>query len=199
MRERIQKLIEAEGLTSSKFADMIGIQRSSVSHFLNGRNNPSLEVILKILTAFSKLNSDWLLFGKGSMFKEEAKNISNEYQQQQAELFVAENQEVMKDSLISVTTNEREAPPKTTRLIKPESESLKSITDSNSDKEEKPETQVITEKAQNSTKKKKKKKKSKKQLRASKNQNNNPKQGANTAERIIIFNNDRTFIEYTAK
>ncbi|WP_102408691.1 helix-turn-helix domain-containing protein [Parabacteroides bouchesdurhonensis] len=70
MRERIVKIMEREGLTPSKFAEAIGIQRSAISHILNGRNNVSLDVLTKILERFTYVESDWLLFGKGEMIRE---------------------------------------------------------------------------------------------------------------------------------
>lgn len=69
MKKRIQEIINQEQLSASDFANKIGVQRSSISHILSGRNNPSLEVVQKILTAFSTLNSEWLLFGRGAMYK----------------------------------------------------------------------------------------------------------------------------------
>lgn len=70
MRDRILKIMEREGLTPSKFAESIGIQRSAMSHIISGRNNPSLDVLLKILERFTYVDSDWLLFGKGEMIRE---------------------------------------------------------------------------------------------------------------------------------
>ena len=61
--------MEKEGLTPSRFAETIGIQRSAMSHIISGRNNPSLDVLMKILTKYDYLNTDWLMFGKGSMYK----------------------------------------------------------------------------------------------------------------------------------
>lgn len=69
MKEQIVKLMEAEGLTPAKFADEIGVQRSSISHIISGRNKPSYDFILKILNRFTGLNSEWLLTGRGSMIK----------------------------------------------------------------------------------------------------------------------------------
>lgn len=70
IRDRILKIMEREGLTPSKFAESIGIQRSAMSHIISGRNNPSLDVLLKILERFTYVDSDWLLFGKGEMIRE---------------------------------------------------------------------------------------------------------------------------------
>jgi len=69
MKDRIEELINKEQLTPSKLADLVGVQRSSISHILSGRNKPSLDFIQKILLQFKNINSDWLLFGKGEMYK----------------------------------------------------------------------------------------------------------------------------------
>lgn len=71
MKDRIKKIIEYENISYSKFADLVGIQRSGVSHLISGRNNPGLEVIQKILEAFDYINTDWLLLNKGTMIKKD--------------------------------------------------------------------------------------------------------------------------------
>ncbi|MEI8006737.1 MAG: helix-turn-helix transcriptional regulator [Bacteroidota bacterium] len=58
-----------KNLTSSQLADSIGVQRSGISHFISGRNKPSLEFILKILNQFPDINPDWLLFGRQSFYR----------------------------------------------------------------------------------------------------------------------------------
>lgn len=68
MKDRIRKLLLDEGLTSGAFADEIGVQRSSLSHILNGRNNPSLDFVIKTKNRFQKLNLSWLLLGTGDMY-----------------------------------------------------------------------------------------------------------------------------------
>ncbi len=70
MKNRIAEIIEKEKLTSSRFANLIGIQPSAISHILSGRNNPSMEVIQKILNTFRTINSDWLILGVGAMYRE---------------------------------------------------------------------------------------------------------------------------------
>ena len=70
VRERIAKIIASEGLTASAFADMIGIQRSNVSHILNGRNGPSLELLQKILNTFPQYNTEWLVMGRGEIYRQ---------------------------------------------------------------------------------------------------------------------------------
>lgn len=69
MKAQLLKLMETEGLTPAKFADEIGVQRSSISHILSDRNKPSYDFILKILGRFPGINAEWLITGSGSMIK----------------------------------------------------------------------------------------------------------------------------------
>ena len=62
--ERIKRIISDSGLSNSSFADKIGVPRSSISHILSGRNNPSLDLIIKILRNFDDINADFLLKGE---------------------------------------------------------------------------------------------------------------------------------------
>ena len=57
--------MEYYGESASSFAEKISVQRSSISHILSGRNKPSLEFVLKILTTFPEVELYWLLNGKG--------------------------------------------------------------------------------------------------------------------------------------
>ena len=67
MKERIAQIVQKEGMTAAQFADKIGISPSSLSHILSGRNNPSLEVVMKIHKACDYISLDWLLYGEGEM------------------------------------------------------------------------------------------------------------------------------------
>ena len=67
--KRLETLLEYYNLNASSFADKIGVQRSSLSHLLSGRNKPSLDFILKILEVFPEVDLYWILNGKGSFPK----------------------------------------------------------------------------------------------------------------------------------
>jgi transcriptional regulator with XRE-family HTH domain len=69
MKDRINLLIKAKNLTAAQFADEIGVQKSSISHIISGRNNASLDFIQKILLCYPEVSMDWLMFGKGPIFK----------------------------------------------------------------------------------------------------------------------------------
>jgi len=68
MKERLLEFLRAENKTSAQLAEEIGVQASGISHILSGRNNPSLDFVLKMLEKYQFLSTDWLLFGKGTMY-----------------------------------------------------------------------------------------------------------------------------------
>ena len=68
MVERINLLLKAKNITARQFAEEIGIQPSGMSHILSGRNNPSLDFIMKVVKRWPEININWLMFGKGEMY-----------------------------------------------------------------------------------------------------------------------------------
>lgn len=70
-KERLDQILSHYEMTASAFADAIGVQRSSISHLLSGRNKPSLDFVLKVVREFPEVNLYWLLNGKG-VFPESA-------------------------------------------------------------------------------------------------------------------------------
>ena len=69
MINRIEQLIEALGVTQKDFAAQIGVSTATLIHIASGRNKPSLDLVLSILTKHPNVNAEWLLFGRGTMVK----------------------------------------------------------------------------------------------------------------------------------
>ena len=67
MKDRIVQFLVSEKISPAEFADKIGVQRSSMSHILNGRNYPSAAFIQKMLQVYPALNPRWLMIGEGEM------------------------------------------------------------------------------------------------------------------------------------
>lgn len=81
MEERIRLLLKTKELSASAFADQIGVQRSSISHILAGRNKPSLDFLQRVLNTFPDINAEWLISGNGEMSKDAETNaFSSVYQ-----------------------------------------------------------------------------------------------------------------------
>jgi plasmid maintenance system antidote protein VapI len=66
---RLELLMDHYELSASAFSDAIGVQRSSISHLISGRNKPSLDFILKVNTRFPEVDLYWLLLGEGDLIK----------------------------------------------------------------------------------------------------------------------------------
>lgn len=81
MEKRITDIMEYYGLSSAQFADKIGVQRSSISHILSGRNKPSYDFLQKISAAFPNIDANWLLNGIGTIEKRVEKKITSVIEQ----------------------------------------------------------------------------------------------------------------------
>ena len=69
MNTRLKQFIAAENITQAQLADNLNVVRASVSHILAGRNKPGYEFLSGLMTYYPNLNIEWLMFGKGKMYK----------------------------------------------------------------------------------------------------------------------------------
>jgi transcriptional regulator with XRE-family HTH domain len=65
--KRLNELLKYYEISASSFADSIGVQRSSISHLLSGRNNPSLDFVLKVLDEYPEISFNWFVKGVGKI------------------------------------------------------------------------------------------------------------------------------------
>ncbi len=77
IKERIQSIIKMNNLTSSAFADKLGVQRSNISHILSGRNKPSLDLLEKIILNFPRVNAHWLITGEVKKLDDKSEGITS--------------------------------------------------------------------------------------------------------------------------
>ena len=63
--KRLKQIMDYYSLSSAGFAEAIGVNRSSISHLLSGRNKPSLDFVIKVVESFEEVELYWLLNGKG--------------------------------------------------------------------------------------------------------------------------------------
>lgn len=73
--KRLEILLDYYNLSASSFADKVGVQRSSLSHLLSGRNKPSLDLIMKIVSEFPEVDLYWIVNGKGNFPKSENQKV----------------------------------------------------------------------------------------------------------------------------
>ena len=88
LNSRVQKIINYSELSSSEFADEIGVQRSNISHVLSGRNKPSLDFLMKIKDRFPEIQWEWLIEGKGAMIfsENEAASTPSSYSLEESKI-----------------------------------------------------------------------------------------------------------------
>ena len=61
--ERFKIILKKKGITASEFSKIIDVQRSSISHIINGRNKPSLEIVTKVCRIYPDISLEWLING----------------------------------------------------------------------------------------------------------------------------------------
>ena len=72
--KRLVDLLNFYDISASTLADKIGVQRSSISHLISGRNNPSLDFILRVLDNYKEITFDWFVKGIGELSSDSFKN-----------------------------------------------------------------------------------------------------------------------------
>lgn len=65
LNDKIKQILVDKSISPSHFADEIGVQRSSISHILAGRNRPSLDIVQKIIRRYPDLGMEWILEDEG--------------------------------------------------------------------------------------------------------------------------------------
>ncbi len=80
LNKRVLSVMDAMNLSKSSFALALDISLPVLTHISSGRNKPGLELIQKVLSNFPTISPDWLVLGKGNMYREELKaiDLSNE-------------------------------------------------------------------------------------------------------------------------
>ena len=108
---RIKKIIEENNLSNSEFAEKIGIPKSSVTHLLSERNNPSLDIIIKISEAFENISTDYLIFGQENQVKQtiqHSNTLFNELDESVSEESVKDSNNKVKSIILIYENNKFE-------------------------------------------------------------------------------------------
>ena len=113
--KRLEIILDYYALSASGFADKIGVQRSSLSHLLSGRNKPSLDFILKIIEIFPEVDLYWILNGVGNFPKSDVIAVAEIEKKAIAPIPILENNAV--ENLFSTELNFENEAIKTEKLI----------------------------------------------------------------------------------
>jgi transcriptional regulator with XRE-family HTH domain len=117
--KRLEFILDYYSLSASGFADKIGVQRSSLSHLLSGRNKPSLDFILKIVEFFPEIDLYWILNGQNSFLK-------NKIEKSLPSPTPNEEEKIVESTLSNATTFEKNTSPEAKKRIHSEVNSIES-------------------------------------------------------------------------
>ena len=70
--DRLLVFIKTDIGTQQKFANDLGILRTTVSRYVRNRTSPTIEFLYKLKKQYPSLNLNWLTTGEGDMYKSEA-------------------------------------------------------------------------------------------------------------------------------
>lgn len=93
MNDRLNKLMRSENLTSAKFAEIMSVQPSSISHLLSGRNKPNYDFIARFMVMFPNVNLKWFINGEGEMYESEVRTPVEEEKTEREELLYKDESE----------------------------------------------------------------------------------------------------------
>jgi plasmid maintenance system antidote protein VapI len=190
--------MKKEGLTNSKFASILGIQRSNITHIVDGRNKPSFNFIEKFMAKFPHVNIEWLLTGTGEMYKQSEVTVK------QNEATVKKNEDVP-PTLFSETDNQSAQISEQMKNVNMQIvNETKQITDQNLEPEKMPEKETVQSiKVNNEITQSGNKSQNQEQSETSSNIPKSNTHGTNTIEIeereidcVLIFHSDRTFKYY---
>ncbi len=74
MKDRIKQYMDYKSISAGELSSRLDVQRSNISHILNGRNKPGASFIEKLLLSFPDLNARWLFTGDGEMTESKVSN-----------------------------------------------------------------------------------------------------------------------------
>lgn len=96
MVDRINLILKAKNLTSRQFAEEIGIQPSGMSHIMSGRNRPSLDFVMKVISRYPEIDIKWLTLGQGEMYNTTSPNTKT-MSKSQPDLFSSLQEETVSE------------------------------------------------------------------------------------------------------
>ncbi len=66
---RLKRIIDESGLSMDAFANKCGVSKSSLQRYLQGRNEPKISFLTKLVITFG-INPVWLLTGSGDLYRD---------------------------------------------------------------------------------------------------------------------------------
>ena len=65
--DRLKILMKELDINQAQVADMTNVTRQNISNIINGKGNPSIEWVRKLVIAYPNINTKWFVTGEGEM------------------------------------------------------------------------------------------------------------------------------------
>lgn len=119
MKDRIVAILHDKNLSAGKFAEIMDVQPSSISHLVAGRNKPNFDFIEKLLERMPEINPDWFILGKGSMYRSKGLAFGEALPKKDVSLSLFEEENSTEDTpkTLAVPQNEPVFPQKNRKRI----------------------------------------------------------------------------------
>lgn len=86
--ERISQIMSELGENQNSFSNKVGVSPSTIATAIARNKGVNTDLIQKILFVYTNISSEWLLTGRGSMFKNEVKGEKEEIEEKKRELSI---------------------------------------------------------------------------------------------------------------
>jgi transcriptional regulator with XRE-family HTH domain len=114
MKDRIRQLMESQHMTQQSFASFLGMSPAILSSIFNGRTKPTLNTVEAIKSKIPTISTDWLVFGKGEMYKSETQVDNSQNMQasdnEETALDFDDSQSVFSDPSPVISSHQNERP-----------------------------------------------------------------------------------------
>ena len=79
MKERLRQLIDYYNISANHFSQKIGVSEGAIRKILTQDTTIRSDTLEKISQNFADINMDWLITGRGEMFRSQVQNVNGHH------------------------------------------------------------------------------------------------------------------------
>ena len=75
MLERIKIWMNKININQTNLAENIGVNKSTISHIMSGRNKPSIDFFIKLKEYYTDLDLNWIISGQKTSYSKSSSKL----------------------------------------------------------------------------------------------------------------------------
>lgn len=79
INQRIREILKIKNMTNRSLSKLLGVPEVTLNAKLNGRNRLDIDTFCSICDIFSDISIEWLLTGRGEMFRRNEITVNNAF------------------------------------------------------------------------------------------------------------------------